>query len=46
MIVFELGMICLGMVVFCGDSYIMIYGVFGVLGFGIGMLEVEYVLVI
>lgn len=30
----------------CGDSYILIYGVFGVLVMGIGMLEVEYVLVI
>lgn len=34
------------MIVVCGDSYIVIYGVFGVLVYGIGIFEVEYVLVI
>lgn len=34
-----------GMVIVVGDSYMIIYGVFGVLGFGIGMLEIEYLLV-
>lgn len=30
----------------CGDFYIVIYGVFGVIVFGIGISEVEYVFVI
>lgn len=33
------------MMIVCGDFYIVIYGVFGVLVFGIGIFEVEYVLV-
>lgn len=32
--------------VVCGDSYMLIYGVFGVFVFGIGISEVEYVFVI
>lgn len=42
----EQGVIFLGMIVVCGDLYIFIYGVFGVLVYGIGIFEVEYVLVI
>lgn len=42
---FELGLILFGMIVVCGDFYIVMYGVFGVLVFGIGMFQVEYVLV-
>lgn len=45
-IVLEQGFIQLGMIIVCGDSYIFIYGVFGVLVFGIGISEVGYVLVI
>lgn len=41
----EQGVILLGMIIVCGDLYIVIYGVFGVLVFGIGTFEVEYVLV-
>lgn len=35
-----------GIMVVCGDLYMLIYGVFGVMVFGIGMSEVEYVMVI
>lgn len=42
----EQGFILLGMIIVCGDSYILIYGVFGLLVYGIGIFEVEYVLVI
>lgn len=41
----EQGVILSGMIIVCGDSYIVIYGAFGVLVFGIGIFEVEYVLV-
>lgn len=43
---FEFGIIFFGMMIVCGDLYIVIYGVFGLFVFGIGILEVEYVLVI
>lgn len=44
-IVLEQGFIQFGMIIVCGDSYIFIYGVFGLLVFGIGISEVGYVLV-
>lgn len=43
MVGFELGLMFSGKMIVCGDSYILIYGVFGVFVFGIGMSEVEYV---
>lgn len=42
----EQGVMLLGMIIVCGDFYIFIYGVFGCFVYGIGMFEVEYVLVI
>lgn len=44
-IVLELGLIQLGMMVVCGDFYIFMYGVFGVIVFGIGISQVCDVLV-
>lgn len=42
----ERGLILLGMIIVCGDLYIFIYGVMGVVVFGIGISEVEMVLVL
>lgn len=41
----EQGVMLLGMMIVCGDLYMLMYGVFGVFVYGIGMLEVEYVFV-
>ncbi|MCK5040351.1 MAG: 3-isopropylmalate dehydratase large subunit [Candidatus Aenigmarchaeota archaeon] len=40
----ELGLICPGQLVVCGDSHTCTYGAFGVLAFGIGTTQVSHVL--